>query len=239
MAVEDRSDLMLPSYVWPLSDIAIGITMYVVFREEARIIRNWSKRQHKAIDSGEYSTEDRGRVVVKLFSLAMEEASALQVALAIWLFALFGLLIFSGTLINLPDEIPRNRIEWTVAWIGFVLMSIGPWFFGFYMLWSGRAIRVVTWNGILNLRPFWREVFIRWDEVKNVNIWYSKAGTPYFYLDTKHGSIILGLDTKNVDKFAEVITVNVPREKWERAEEFLRYAEQEDAIKQNKDLKEV
>jgi hypothetical protein len=230
---------VLPSYVWPISDIVIGIAMYVVFRQEDRMIRDWSKRQHKAIDTGEYDSEERGRVVVKLFSLASERASALQVALAIWLFALFCLFIFSGTLVDLPNAIPKNRFEWMGAWIGFVLMSIGPWFFGFYMLWSGRAIRVITWNGILNLRPFWRKVFIRWGEVKNVYIWYSEAGTPYFYLDTKHGSIILGLDTKNIDRFAEVITVNVPREKWERAEEFLQYAKQEDAIEQNKDLKEV
>lgn len=230
---------MLPSYVWPLSDIAIGVAMYVIFRQEDRMIRDWSKRQHKSIESGGYSTEETGGVVVKLFSLAYEKANALQVALAIWLFMLFGVFIFSGTIISLPNAIPKNSLEWTVAWIGFVLMSIGPWFFGFFLLWSGRAIRVITWNGILNLRPFRREVFIGWSQVKNVYVWHSRAGAPYFYLDTKRGTIILGLNVKNIDRFAKVITDTVPREKWERAEDFLRYAEQQDSIKQNEELREI
>jgi hypothetical protein len=218
---------LMPPYVWPLADILIGVFMFFIFKEEVKAIRNWARRQHKRIDSGQYCSEDTGRVIVKLWDLATQQASALQVAVALWLFALFGLLIFSGTIMPLePDQIPDTTFEWTIAWIGFISLSVGPWFFGFYMLWSGRAIRVVMWNGILNLKPFWRRVFIRWDEVKNVYVTYSEAGTPYFYLDTKHGSIILGLEDKNIDKFAEVITTNVPRDKWDRVDEYLQFAKE-------------
>src|SRR4030042_281770 len=156
------------SYLWPLGDVLIAVLVFFIFREVAKRIRLWAENQREAIDAGQHCTEKTGRVIVKLQDLASQQSSkALTVALALWFLCSLGVLVFSGALIPLePDQIPPDTLEWMITrWTGFVLLSVGPWLFGFYMLLSGSAIRVLMEKGILNLKPFGQGDFITWDEV--------------------------------------------------------------------------
>ncbi len=165
-------------------------------------------------------------------------STGLGVALGMWLLFFIGVVIFSGSVLPLqPNQIPPDTTEWKIGiWFGFIMVCLVPWLFGFAILWSGNNVQAVMENGVLNVRLFRGPAFIEWQDVKGVYVGYNKLGDWFFYIDTKHGTMIIGHRDKNIRKFANAIMKNLPEEKWSQALDNLLEVAELESSSSNRDI---
>jgi hypothetical protein len=217
--------------MWPLLDILISTLMFVVFKRETRRVREWRSRQHKAVNSGRFSSNEKGHVVAKLRPLEHQQgpSTGLGVAMGMWPLFFVSIVVLSGAVLPLqPNQIPPDTIEWKIGiWFGFIMICLIPWLFAFAILWPGNSIQVVMEKGILNLRLFRGPTFIEWNEVKRVYVTYNKLGDWFFYVIARHGTMIIGHHDKKIKEFANAIMKNLPQEKWAEAGDYLLEAVQQ------------
>lgn len=209
----DKIDLgnRMSTLVWLLGFALTQVPLYFLYRKTINNTRQLTENRFATILSPDVRQEEMGETfaVLTLGNVRKKLITGLMMC-----FVVGGFLISWGAGWG-PQP---DRAEWESNWPTFVVAIALGYFVGGVAPWLGAVFydgefRVITKNGILRVSTLFRTYFVRWDQIRFVDIrdW---GNTWWFVVRTDKGTFSVWSECVDLGVFIEGIVNNLSMEKW-------------------------